>query len=169
MKMFPVKYYEIELLNDCSKALSELEKNTMITDSLSSEWTKKAFIGQVNENGFKIISSEPGRGAFCVLKGKLESKKGLIEITINKAFRIMLSIIFLFPIIGFIISFFIKETEVSISLIIPTLMSIVVFRFVLTEIAFRIIAQKGLKKLTEIIGITKLEISEVETTQAYKN
>jgi hypothetical protein len=162
MNIFPIKNYEIELLNDSSKALSELENNTLITDSLSSEWTKKAFIGQVNENGFKIISSEPGRGAFCVLNGKLESKKGLVEITINKAFRIMLSMIFLFPIVGFIISFFIKKIEVSISLIIPTFMSIVVFRFILTEIAFRIISNNSLKKLTKIIGITK--ISKVQNT-----
>jgi len=162
MNIFPIKNYEIELINDSSKALSELENNTMITDSLSSEWTKKAFIGQVNENGFKIISSEPGRGAFCVLNGKLESKKGSVEITINKAFRIMLSMIFLFPIIGLIISFFIKAIEVSISLIIPTLMSIVVFRFILTEIAFRFISKNSLKKLTKIIGITKL--SEAQNT-----
>ena len=165
MNIFPIKHYEIELLNDSSKALLELENNTMITDSLSSEWTKKAFIGQVNENGFKIISSEPGRGAFCVLNGKLESQKGSVEITINKAFRIMLSIIFLLPIVGFMISFFIKEIEISISLILPTLISIVVFRFILTEIAFRIISKKGLKKLTKIIGITKL--SEVQNTEPF--
>jgi len=164
MNIFPIKYYEIELLSDSSKALSELEKNTMITDSLTSEWTKKAFIGQVNESGFKIISSEPGRGAFCVLNGKLESKKGSVEITINKAFRIMLSIIFLFPIVGFIISFFIEEIEVSISLIIPTLMSIAVFRFILTEIAFRIISKNGLNKLTRIIGITNLKIIQAQNT-----
>ena len=162
MNIFPIKYYEIELLTDSSKALAELEKNTMITDSLDSEWTKKAFIGQVNKNGFKIISSEPGRGAFCVLSGKLESKKGSVEITINKAFRIMLSIIFLFPMVGFIISFFIKEIEVSISLIIPTLMSIIVFRFILTEIAFRIISKNGLNKLTSIIGITNLKIIQAQ-------
>lgn len=164
MKIFPIKYYEIELLSDSSKALSELEKNTMITDSLTSEWTKKAFIGQVSESGFKIISSEPGRGAFCIFNGKLESKKGSVEITINKAFRMILSIIFLFPIVGFIISFFIKEIEVSISLIIPTLMSIVVFRFILTEIAFGIISKNGLNKLTRIIGITNLKIIQVQNT-----
>ncbi|WP_031457064.1 hypothetical protein [Flavobacterium chungangense] len=162
MNIFPIKHYEIELLSDSSKALAELKKNTLITNSLTSEWTKKAFIGQVNESGFKIISSIPGRGAFCVLNGKLESKKGFVEITINKAFRILLSIIFLFPIIGFIISFFIKEIEVSISLIIPTLMSIVVFRFILTEIAFRIISKNSLKKLTEIIGITNLKQAEIK-------
>lgn len=157
MNIFPIKNYEIELSNDSSKALYELKKNTMITDSLISEWTEKAFIGQVNENVFKIISSKPGRGAFCVLNGKLEAKKGSVEITINKAFRVMLSILFLFPIVGLIISFFIKEFKVSFSLIIPSLMSFVVFRFIFTEIAFRIISKSGLKKLTEIIGITKLK------------
>ncbi|MEO8236954.1 MAG: hypothetical protein ABI576_02525 [Flavobacterium sp.] len=48
MNIFPIKRYEIELLNDSSKALSELENNTMITDYHFSEWTKKAFIGLYN-------------------------------------------------------------------------------------------------------------------------
>ena len=163
MKIFPINNYEIELTKEYSDALLELEKNTLITDSLVSEWTKKAFIGQVNKNGFKIISSKPGRGAFCVLKGKLESKKGTLEIRIHKAFRIMLSIIFLFPIVGFTIALFTKEKEIILSLIIPTVMAIIVFRFVFTELAFRIISRNGLKKLTEIIGITKLKKTRYNT------
>ncbi len=162
MKIFPTNNYQFELKKENSDALSELEKNTLITDSLVSEWTKKAFIGQVNRNGFKIISSKPGRGAFCVLEGKVESYNGTLEIRIHKAFRVMLSLIFLFPIIGFLIALFTKEKEIIISLIIPTLMAIVVFRFVFTELAFRIISKNGLNKLTEIIGITKLKKNEVQ-------
>ena len=94
MKIFPTNNYQFELKKESSVALSELEKNTMITDSLVSEWTKKTFIGQVNSNGFKIISSKPGRGAFCVLEGKIESYNGTLEIRIHKAFRVMLSLIF---------------------------------------------------------------------------
>ena|SRR5690554_1175325 len=157
MKIFPTNNYEFELTKESTDALSELAKNTLITDSLVSEWTKKAFIGQVNNNSFKIISSKPGRGAFCILNGKLESKRGTLEIRIHKAFRIMLSLIYLFPIIGFTIALFTKEKEVIITLILPTLMALVVFRFVFTELAFRIISRNGLKKLTEIIGITKLK------------
>ena len=157
MKIFPANNYEFELTKESTDALSELEKNTLITDSLVSEWTKKAFIGQVNDNGFKIISSKPGRGAFCILNGKLESKKGTLEIRVHKAFRIMLSFIYLFPIIGFTIALFTKEKEIIISLIFPTLMALVVFRFIFTELAFRIISRNGLKKLTEIIGINKLK------------
>ena len=89
MNIFPTKNYEFELLFDRSEALSELEKNTMITNSLVSEWTKKEFIGQVNKNGFRIISSKRGRGAFCVLNGNLESKNGTLKIEIHKAFRVI--------------------------------------------------------------------------------
>jgi len=42
MNIFPIKHYVIELSEESSKALSELGKNTMVTDSLSSEWTKKS-------------------------------------------------------------------------------------------------------------------------------
>jgi len=162
MKIFPFKNYEFELLSDSSKALSELEQNTLITDSLVSQWTKKSFIGQVCGNEFKIISSKPGRGAFCVFNGKLESQKGTLEIRIHKAFRIMLSIIFLVPVIGFLLVIFTKEKENIILLILPTIIAIVVFRFVLTEFAFRIISKNGLKELTEIIGITKLKKNETQ-------
>lgn len=163
MKIFPTNNYEFELINESSDALSELEKNTLITDSLVSEWTKKAFIGQVNKNGFKVISSKSGRGAFCVLEGKLESKKGTLEIRIHKVFRIMLSLIYLFPIIGFTIALFTKEKEIIISLIVPTIMAIIVFRFIFTELAFRIISRNGLRKLTEIIGIRKMKKTRYNT------
>ncbi|MFD2824537.1 hypothetical protein ACFS5M_12715 [Lacinutrix iliipiscaria] len=162
MKIFPTNNYVFELTKESTDALSELEKNTLITDSLVSEWTKKTFIGQVDNKGFKIISSKPGRGAFCILEGTLKSKKGTLEIRIHKAFRIMLSLIYLFPIIGFTIALFTKEKEIIISLIFPTLMALVVFRFVFTELAFRIISRNGLKRLTEIIGITKLKKNEVQ-------
>ena len=64
--------------------------------------------------------------------------------------------------IGFLIALFTKEKEIIISLIIPTLMAVVVFRFIFTELAFRIISKNGLNKLTEIIGITKLKKNEVQ-------
>ncbi|WCO03625.1 hypothetical protein [Psychroserpens ponticola] len=162
MKIFPTKNYEFELTKDSLSAMSELKNNTLISDSLTSEWTKKAFIGQVNEKGFKIISSKPGRGAFCVLEGKIKSQNGSLEIRIHKAFRIMLSIIYLFPLIGFSIALFTEETKAILSLIIPTLMFIIVFRFIFTELAFRLISKNGLNKLTEIIGITKLNKNEAQ-------
>ncbi|MCB0473069.1 MAG: hypothetical protein KDC56_08420 [Flavobacteriaceae bacterium] len=157
MKIFPTSSYQFELKKESSVALSELEKNTLITKSLVSEWTKKAFIGQVNNDEFRIISSKSGRGAFCILEGKFKSKKGILEIRIHKTFRIMLSLLYLYPIIGFTIALFTAEKDEIILLIVPTIMAIIVFRFIFTELAFRIVSREGLKKLTETIGITNLK------------
>ncbi len=157
MKVFPKNNYEFELTKGKTHAISELQKNTYITDSLTSQWTKKAFIGQVNENGFKIISSKRGRGAFCILEGKLKSQNGILEIRIHKAFRVMLSIVYLFPLIGFLIALFTKGKKIILSLIVPTLMSLIVFRFIFTEIAFRLMLKSGLNKLAGVIGIKKLK------------
>jgi len=156
MKLFPTKNYEFEVA-DYLKAIYVLKENTFITDSLVSEWTKKAFIGQVGENGFKIISATSGRGSFSVFTGTLESKSGNLEIRIHRAFRIMLLIIYSFPIIGFTIALLTKEKDLIISLILPTLMSLIIFRFVFTELAFRFISNEGLKKLINVMEITNLK------------
>lgn len=157
MKIFPIKNYTFRLINESSETIAELEKNTLITESLTSQYTNKAFIGKISGNKFRVITSKPKSGVFCVLEGKLENKTGTIEITIHKTFQVLLILIFMFPIIGFIISLFTQETRLSISLIIPTLMSVLIFRFVFLELAFRIISNNGLTKLCEIIQITDLK------------
>ena len=155
MKIFPTSNYEFELISDKSQSLLELEKNTL-SDSSDSE---KLFIGGITENGFKIISAKSA-WAFCVFEGKLESQKGKLKIRIHKTFQIILSIIFLFPIMGFILALFTKEKTEIISLIFPTIISLVIFRFIFTELAFRIISKNGLKSLKKIMGITKLKKNE---------
>jgi len=158
MTIFPTNNYEFELTKESTDALSELEKNTLISDSLFvSERTKKAFIGQINDNGFEIISSKPGRGPFCIYTGKLKSKKGTLEIKIHKAYKIMLSFIYLFPITLFIIALFTMEKEIITSLIFTTILILIALRFVFTELAFRFISRNVLKELTEIIGINNLK------------
>jgi hypothetical protein len=69
------------------------------------------FIGQVSENGFRLISAKTGRGAFCVFNGKLELNSGSIEVSIHKSFQILISIIYLFPIIGFLIQYLQKKKK----------------------------------------------------------
>jgi len=144
MKLFPTKNFTAELTENSATAMAELKRNTDITDSLVSDWTKKAFRGQVNENGFKIISSEIGRGAICVLIGKFDGKNGEIEVRIHKAFKIMFSILMLMPIIGFGIVFLTTEIEKSIGIIFPMIMGILFVRFVFMELSFRIVSRTGL-------------------------
>ncbi len=162
MKLFPTKNFTAELTENSATAMAELKRNTDITDSLVSDWTKKAFRGQVNENGFKIISSEIGRGAICVLIGKFDGKNGEIEVRIHKAFKIMFSILMLMPIIGFGIVFLTTEIEKSIGIIFPMIMGILFVRFVFMELSFRIVSRTGINKLSKILRIETLEKNEAQ-------
>ncbi|APA63784.1 hypothetical protein [Maribacter sp. 1_2014MBL_MicDiv] len=157
MELFPSKNFKAELRSDYSISMQNLKSNTDITDSLTSAPTNKAFRGQVNENGFKIISSEIGRGAVCVIVGEFEGKTGEIEIRIHKAFKVMFSILMLMPIIGFGIAIFTNGLEKSYGIIIPMLMGILFVRFVFMELGFRFISNTGINKLTDILTIRELK------------
>ncbi|KAA1239368.1 hypothetical protein [Aquimarina sp. RZ0] len=157
MKLFPKRNFIAELSGSSSEAMAELKRNTDITDSLVSDWTKKAFRGQVNKSEFKIISSEIGRGAVCVLNGKFEGKIGEIEVRIHKAFKVMFSILMLMPIFGFGIMVLTNGIEKSLGIIIPMAVGIIFVRFLFIELSFRFISKTGLKKLTNIMGIIKLK------------
>ena len=156
MKLFPTKYFKAELRSDYSISMQNLKSNTDITESLTSDWTDKAFRGQINDNGFKIISSEIGRVAVCVLIGEFEGKTGEIEVRIHKAFKVMFSILMLLPIIGFGITLFTNGIEKSFGIIFPMIMGIVFVRFVFMELSFRFISNTGINKLTDILTIKEL-------------
>jgi len=157
MKLFPTKTFTAELTENSSTAMAELKRNTDITDSLVSDWTKKAFRGQVGENGFKVISSEIGRGAIYVLIGKFSGKTGEIEIRIHSAFKVMFSIIMLYPIIVFGIITYDNGIEKAVENIPFLIIAGLAIRFVFIELSFRFISNTGIKKLTKIIGIKTLK------------
>lgn len=157
MKLFPAKRITIVLRDDRATTLNELRRNTKLTRSLLSDYTNKAFIGQVHDSGFKIISSEIGRGAVCVFVGNFQDSIGEIEIRIHKAFKVMFSILMLMPIIGFVIIIPTQRIEGSIATVIPMTLTILFIRFVFIELSFRSISKAGLKKLISVIGIKELE------------
>lgn len=157
MKLFPSKNLKVELRENRSMAIARLERQTDITDSLVSARTDKEFRGQVKDNGFKLISSEIGYGALCVLIGKFEGKSGEIEVRLHKSFKVMFSILMLLPIIGFGIAVSTVGIENAYGLIIPLLVGILFVRLALMELSFRFSSKTGLNKLIEILGVTKLK------------
>lgn len=159
MKLFPERKYDVELESEIQDVFLKLKEVTKISNSLVSERTKMQFIGQVKENEFKIISSEIGKGAFCVLKGKFEGRKGMIEINIHKAFRVMLSIIMTFPFIGFGIAIFQNGFVKSISILVLVIMALLFLRFVFMELTFRYVSNKGFNKLKRILVIKNIHLT----------
>jgi len=162
MKLFPKKDFIAELNENSSIAMTELKRNTDITNSLVSDWTKKAFRGEVSENGFKIISSEIGRGAVCVLIGKFDENTVEIEVRIHNAFKVMFSIIMLYPFIMFGIIYYDSGLEKAVEYIPFLIIAGLAIRFVFIELSFRFISRTGLNKLTKIIGIKQLKKNEAQ-------
>lgn len=157
MKIFPTRSFTVEIDDDTIKAMAGLKQNTDITDTLISEKTEKAFRGQVSNNGFRVISSEIGRGALCVLTGEFDGKNGTIEVNLHSAFKVMFSILFVMPLIAFGIVISTGGIENAIGLILPILVGIIFIRYAFLELGFRFVSKTGLNKLTKIIGIIKLK------------
>jgi hypothetical protein len=156
MKLFPNKKITVELKNNKATTLNELKRNTKLTDNLVSGYTDKEFIGQVHDGGFKVISSEIGRGAVCIFIGELQDSIGTVEIRIHNAFKVMFSILLLMPIIAFGFAIVTEGIEDSIAIIIPMTVAILVIRFVFIELSFRFFSKTGLDKLTRLAGIREL-------------
>lgn len=158
MKLFPTRDFTVELNDLSSLALENLKQNTKLTDSLVSEWTQKEFIGQVKESRFKVISSGPGYGAFCVLTGEFQGKEGIISIKVHKAFKVLSLILMLLPIIVVGVTLSYKDVEHPIGFIVPILMMIIFVRFALLELGFRTISKNSLNRLKDIIKIREIKI-----------
>ena len=165
MKLFPSKNFIVELKSDYSISMENLKLNTDITDSLTSARTNNEFRGQVNKKGFKIISSEIGRGAFCILNGKFNERKGEIEVRIHNVFKVMLSIILLYPLAGFGIIFYQEGIQKAVELLPAFLISFVFIRFVLIELSFRFISNTGINKLTKTLNIIEIKRTKQNVVQ----
>ena len=157
MKLFPAKKYTVELLHNSSQALTALKQHTKLADTLVSSWTHKAFIGQVDENGFKIISSAVGRGAVCVFIGAFQGKKGTIALSIHPAFKVLFTLLMTLPFVGFGLLMWQSGFENFMGSLLLMITHLLFIRFILIELGFRFIARTGLNKLHKTIGIKKLE------------
>ena len=153
MKLFPNKNYTIELRDDRKVTLDKLRRITELKDNIVSSHTDKEFIGQISDSGFKIISSEIGRGSICVFIGELQDSFGNLEIRLHTAFKVMFSILMLTPIIGFGIVLFNSGIEKSIAILFPLIIGLLFIRFVFIELSFKFISKTGINKLYRLVGI----------------
>ena len=152
MKMFPENVYSIELNNDYFVGISELKNQTLSKEQFVTDWNSQTFIGIIEKNEFEVKLSKKLIGEICILKGKLENKKGTLEIRTGRILKIIFIAILLFALSGIITAIIQKEFEVIFHLI----MTVLVMRYIFMELGFRIISKSGINKLTEIIGINKL-------------
>lgn len=156
MKIFPESDYLIELNNDSMSAISELKKHTLSKEQFVANWNNQKFIGEIKENEFEIKRSKKLFGEFCVLNGKLDNIEGRLKIRTGKILKIIFSAMVLFCVSGIIVAI----AENKLNLIFDIVMYILVMRFVFLEIGFRLASKCILNKLTEVIGIKKINVSQ---------
>ncbi|KFF19117.1 hypothetical protein [Flavobacterium hydatis] len=157
MKIFPTNNYTFKIVGEEAATLDRLKRRTELSESLYSKITDKSFLGIIKDNTFRIISSEIGKGAFCVLTGEIKNQNGLLNVEINKGFRILLSIIWCFPIIALIVqALFVKE-EFSVLFILVAILQIAIIRYMFIELAFRKFSKSSLNKLSDVLDISEIK------------
>ncbi|GAA4273196.1 hypothetical protein U6A24_19785 [Aquimarina gracilis] len=158
MNFFSVSNYEIKLENSKDAVLSELNKLTKSSEQYISNWNNQTFIGKVNDNGFEIVLSKKILGQLCVFRGKFQNINGILEIKVNKVFRLIFLIFFIFPIAGFAMALVKNGISKITELILPTISTLFVLRFIFLEFGFRVFSKIGINKLLKIEGIGKIGI-----------
>lgn len=154
MKLFPTKELKFRLVNDQAETLDRLNRRTERSNHLTSQVTDKPFRGLINGNEFKLISSAIGKGAFCVLSGKINSAEGSVKVEIHKVFRVLLTIILLLPLVGIILMTIIGTDEFSpIRMILFAIGQMVMIRYIFIEFAFRFLSRESLNKLRDVLDL----------------
>jgi hypothetical protein len=92
MSFFPTRRYSL-IYSGYGSAVDFLMLNTQVSASLMTQRTPKRFIGRIDNTQFALISSAAGIGAFTVLSGKFDNGGAILDVKINKPFKILISII----------------------------------------------------------------------------
>lgn len=153
MKVFPTKELKFRLIDNQDETLDRLNRRTEKSENLTSQYTDKSFRGIVNGNHFKLISSAIGRGAFCVMTGEIASDQGHVKVEIHKVFRVLLSIILLFPIIGLTALIANGTEDFSSIMIVVAIGQILIIRYAFIGLAFKFLSKASLDRLRDVIDL----------------
>ena len=85
------------------------------------------------------------------MTGKIGSEIGNVKVEIHKVFKILLSIILFFPIIGIVTIIISEAGEFSPIQILVTIGQILIIRYAFIELAFRFLSKESLNKLRDVL------------------
>ncbi|EDM44826.1 hypothetical protein SCB49_01859 [unidentified eubacterium SCB49] len=153
MKFWPKKEYHFTLIDTQEKTLERLKRRTEHSKHLTSSHTDKSFRGIINHHQFKLITSEIGFGAFCVLEGTIEPNGVKITITIHKVFKGFLLLFMLFPVAAVCIQLLTATAAFHWLMIVIMLGQIAVIRFILIPLFFKRLSKRSLQSLRDVLDI----------------
>ena len=152
MEIFPTKELKFKLLDSKEETIERLKRRTEFSEKMTSNFTDKSFRGILNGDKFKIISSEIGKGALCVMTGKIDNDNSYVNVEINKAFRILFSIMFVMPIIALTIETVKKPNDILIFILVG-IGQILMIRFFFIGMFFSRMSKQSLNRLRDVLDI----------------
>ncbi len=153
MNIFPTKEKRFKLIGDHKETINRLIRRTEKSEFLTSQYTDKSFRGIIEGNRFKIISSTIGKGAFCVMKGEINSEKGYVKVEIHKVFRVLLSILLFLPIIAFFVLALKESSEFSPIMVLVLILQLFIIRFFFIGLVFKFLSNESLNRLCDVLDI----------------
>ena len=156
--IFPNEILVLESELKAEELKKILLENTFKGSLSTSNITKKKFIGKVNENDFKIISSKSPKSVFCVFNGVITEENSTrikINLKLHTGFRILFSV-------GTIVLaslLLVSPIELSEKLgqIFMFLILIIIGRFFFINILFNNIAENGINDLKSVLKMNEVE------------
>jgi len=87
------------------------------------------------------------------MNGEVLDSEGHVNVQIHRAFKVLLSIMFFFPLIGIGISVLLGRESFSVSLFTLLVTQLLLIRFVFIGFAFKILSNQSLQRLRDVLDI----------------
>lgn len=150
-ELFPTTRRKFILYNSQEETVNRLKRRTEDSYILASKHTDKSFIGDINNNQFRIISSVIGTGAFCVLTGEINDTEGYVQVKVHIGFKILISIPVLVLIILSLISPLLGWEDTQMPDIRFLLLLVLFIRYIYVGISFKVLSKQSLNRLRDVL------------------
>ncbi len=91
------------------------------------------------------------------MHGQINSIDGAVKVEIHKAFRILLTVILFFPIVGIVLIPIMRLQNISPVMIFVAIGQITMIRFLFIELTFRYLSRESLNKLRDVLDVDWIE------------
>ena len=153
MKVFPTTEKKFKLIDNQETTIGRLKRRSDESVSLISAQTDKSFRGTINGNEFELISSEVGKGIFCVMSGEINSESGIVKVEIHKVVRVLAIILYVLPLVGFSLTIYSEDIEALPIFILVLIAQVLMIRFLFIGLAFKFLSKRSLNKLRDVADL----------------
>ena len=156
-KFFPTYDYKFRLLDNEADSIERLTRRTEHTYKLCSITTDKSFIGKVETNKFRIITSDIGKGAVWIMEGFIGSEKCEVKMILNFPFRTGVLIIYGMVLLGFVFNLINEEISKYPFLLLAFMGQFLLLRYVFFDFLVKKLAKISLYKLRDVIDFELID------------